>query len=87
MRQVPRAFQRKREVVTGLSPPIGERLLLETAIEGGIDLNGRKVLTVEGEPSLLWETLRVEDPLPVLVAVARCADEQRMHDPLLCPSR
>ena len=59
--------------------PFGKGLLVGEAVKGDVELNSRKVLAVKLQPAGLGKVLGIEDPFPVLIAVAASADEQFSH--------
>jgi hypothetical protein len=56
-------------------PPLKD-LLLRQAIEGDIELNGVKALSIEFEPFSLGKIGGIEDPVPpVGIVITACPDE------------
>ena len=56
-------------------PPLKD-LLLWQAIEGDIELDGVKILSIEFEPLPLGKIRRIKDPVPpVGIVITACPDE------------
>ena len=60
-------------------PPLKD-LFLRQAIEGDIELDGVKILSIEFEPLPLGEVRWIEDPIPpVWIIVTACPDEDHNY--------
>jgi hypothetical protein len=68
---------------SSLIPPL-KGLSLGEPIKSDVELYSIKVLTVEFQPASLKQVSRIEDPLPVFVAVAAGAEKQPTHGATLC---
>jgi hypothetical protein len=74
VRTIAAELQRIAEVRRSLLTPHIEALSLWQMVESVVDLHGIKMASVVGKPTLLRETPRVENLLPVVIVIARGPD-------------
>jgi len=74
MGEAARSLDSDAKVLWNLSPPAHEGTIGGPVVIRTVDLDGREVLHIVGQPVTLRRPLRVEHAVPVIVAPAGCAD-------------